>query len=33
MDGMHRVAKASLQGHSHIKAVQFIQDPDPDDAL
>jgi len=30
MDGMHRVAKAALQGRSDIDAVQFDKDPDPD---
>ena len=30
MDGRHRVAKAALQGRSHIEAVQFERDPDPD---
>lgn len=30
MDGMHRVAKASLLKHSDILAVQFEQTPDPD---
>lgn len=30
MDGIHRVAKASLLKHSDILAVQFEQTPDPD---
>ena len=30
MDGMHRVAKAVLEGRAEIDAVQFRQDPDPD---
>ena len=30
MDGMHRVAKALLQGHSHIEVVRFASDPEPD---
>ena len=30
MDGMHRVAKAVLQGRGEIEAVQFVQDPEPD---
>ena len=30
MDGMHRVAKAALQGHDGIEAVQFSEDPEPD---
>ena len=30
MDGMHRVAKAVLEGRTEIDAVQFPQDPDPD---
>jgi hypothetical protein len=30
MDGMHRVAKATLEGRSGIEAVQFDEDPPPD---
>jgi hypothetical protein len=30
MDGMHRVAKALLEGREEIEAVQFEQDPEPD---
>lgn len=30
MDGMHRVAKAVLLGHTTIEAVQFAHDPEPD---
>ena len=30
MDGMHRVAKALLEGGEVIKAVQFMTDPEPD---
>ena len=30
MDGMHRVAKAVLEGRAEIAAVQFITDPEPD---
>jgi hypothetical protein len=30
MDGMHRVAKAALQGRDWIEAVQFERDPEPD---
>jgi hypothetical protein len=30
MDGMHRVAKAALQGLAEIVAVQFAEDPPPD---
>lgn len=30
MDGMHRVLKALLQGQSHIEAVRFETDPEPD---
>ena len=30
MDGMHRVAKAYLQGREEIDAVQFERDPEPD---
>ena len=30
MDGMHRVCKALIEGHTHIDAVQFAQDPVPD---
>jgi hypothetical protein len=33
MDGMHRVAKAWLLGHTEIRAVQFTQDPEPDQIL
>ena len=33
MDGMHRVAKAWLLGHTEIPAVQFSQDPEPDQIL
>lgn len=31
MDGGHRVAKAWLSGHSHISAVRFKTDPEPDE--
>lgn len=30
MDGMHRVLKALLEGVSHIQAVRFTVDPEPD---
>ncbi len=30
MDGMHRVARALLQGDDAIEAVQFKRDPEPD---
>ncbi len=30
MDGMHRVAKAFLEGREEIEAVQFERNPDPD---
>lgn len=30
MDGMHRVAKALLEGEETIKAVRFNRDPEPD---
>jgi hypothetical protein len=30
MDGMHRVAKAALEGRREIDAVRFEQDPAPD---
>ena len=30
MDGMHRVLKALIQGESHIEAVRFETDPEPD---
>ena len=30
MDGMHRVAKALLEGQETIEAVKFRQDPEPD---
>jgi hypothetical protein len=33
MDGMHRVAKAWLLGLTEIQAVQFLQDPEPDQIL
>lgn len=30
MDGLHRVSKAWLMGHTEIAAVQFVEDPEPD---
>lgn len=30
MDGMHRVAKAAMEGRESILARQFVQDPEPD---
>ena len=33
MDGMHRVCKAYLLGWQAIKAVQFVQDPEPDEII
>ena len=30
MDGMHRVLKALMQGESHVRAVRFASDPQPD---
>jgi hypothetical protein len=30
MDGMHRVLKALIRGESHIRAVRFLTDPEPD---
>jgi hypothetical protein len=30
MDGMHRIAKALLEGRAHIAAVQFDVHPEPD---
>ncbi|NNE47146.1 MAG: hypothetical protein HKN37_10845 [Rhodothermales bacterium] len=30
MDGMHRVAKAFIQGDATVNAVQFMEDPEPD---
>lgn len=30
MDGRHRIAKAGLQSESHILAVRFVKDPEPD---
>jgi hypothetical protein len=30
MDGMHRVSRALLEGVPTIKAVQFLEDPEPD---
>ena len=31
MDGMHRICKAYLTGREEIQAVQFPQDPEPDE--
>ena len=33
MDGMHRIAKAWLLGHETIEAVQFDEDPEPDERV
>jgi hypothetical protein len=33
MDGIHRIAKAWLEGHTHIRAVRFAVDPEPDSRL
>ena len=30
MDGMHRISKALLEGRTHIEAVRFLNDPEPD---
>lgn len=30
MDGMHRVLKALNLGESHVRAVRFVADPEPD---
>jgi hypothetical protein len=30
MDGMHRIARAILDGQVTIKAVQFLEEPEPD---
>jgi hypothetical protein len=30
MDGMHRVAKAALEGRERMEAVRFSDDPEPD---
>jgi hypothetical protein len=30
MDGMHRVARALLEGQTEIAAVRFTEDPEPD---
>jgi hypothetical protein len=30
MDGMHRIARALLEGRTTIRAVQFATDPEPD---
>ncbi len=30
MDGMPRVARAMLEGHSTIGTVQFVDEPEPD---
>jgi len=33
MDGMHRIAKAWLLGQAFIEAVQFEEDPEPDERI
>ena len=33
MDGGHRIAKAWLLGMEEVKAVQFTEDPEPDEIL
>ena len=30
MDGMHRISRAIIDGHATIKAVQFLDEPEPD---
>jgi hypothetical protein len=30
MDGLHRVARAFLDGNTHVRAVQFTINPEPD---
>ena len=30
MDGMHRVCRALMESRSHVAAVQFLVDPEPD---
>jgi hypothetical protein len=30
MDGMHRIARAILDGRATVRAVQFVIDPEPD---
>lgn len=30
MDGMHRIARAILDGHLTVKAVRFVDEPEPD---
>ena len=30
MDEMHRIARAILEGHTRIRAVQFVDEPEPD---
>ena len=30
MDGMHRIARAVLEGRTHVDAVRFETDPEPD---
>ncbi len=30
VDGMHRIARAVLDGHEMIDAVRFVEDPPPD---
>lgn len=32
-DGMHRIAKAIMDGKTHIKAKQFTQNPEPDECF
>lgn len=33
MDGVHRLCKARLNGLKTVKAVQFLNDPEPDEIL
>ena len=33
MDGMHRIAKAWLLGQDTVEAVQFDEDPEPDERV
>ncbi|MGN6030870.1 MAG: hypothetical protein ACTHQE_04325 [Thermomicrobiales bacterium] len=33
MDGGHRIAKAWLDGLTHVDAVRFIRDPEPDSII
>lgn len=32
-DGMHRIARAIMDGKTHIKAKRFVQNPEPDECF